>query len=94
MRTTITRTITTTTITCCQVQMIDKKPVLYGLDCLEVNGTVTQKEIEKFVKRAYGHLQNVIVTDISSKDVLYEMDIDDFIKYAKPVNNGEVENEQ
>ncbi len=93
MRNTITRTIRKNVVHGYIIKDVDGVPTPTPIDPVEMFGTVTKKSAEKLLKKEFGKDEHVIVGKIESTDELYGMSIDDFVKYAKPVEN-ETENEE
>lgn len=87
MRNTITRTITESTICAVKVEIIDGKPEMCGVDPITVNGKITTEKATKLLQKKYGKGCPVAVTSITENDVLYEISVDDFMKYAKRVDD-------
>lgn len=83
MRKSIVRTITATTIESAVVTFKNGKPEVTTNSPIVVNGIVDEDKATKAVRKAYG--KNSQVTNISSVDDIYEISVEDFIKYAKKV---------
>jgi hypothetical protein len=83
MRKTIVRTITATTIESAIVTFEKGKPVVKANAPLTINGVVAEDKALKEVRKAYG--ANAQVTEVKSVDDIYEISVEDFIKYAKKV---------
>ena len=86
MRNTITRTITTSTIHSVYVDLSNETPTICKNAPITVNHEVRQAEAQKMVTKRYG--AGVTITKIETNDILYEISIDDFVKYAKPVEKA------
>jgi hypothetical protein len=83
MRTKITRTITATTISSGNVSFKNGKPIVTPNDPITLNGIIPEDKAIKEVRKAYGATAQV--TEIKSVDDVYEINVDDFIKYATKV---------
>lgn len=83
MRNTITRTITTSKIHSVYVDLSGETPTFCQNAPITVNREVRQAEAQKMVTKRYG--AGVTVTKIELNETLYEISIDDFVKYGKPV---------
>lgn len=86
MRTTITRTITTSKIHTVSIVFENGTPSIKTNEPLTVNHEVREAEAQKLAKKAYG--DGVTVSKIETVDTLYEISIDDFVKYGKPVEKA------
>lgn len=84
MRNTITRTIETSRIYFMGVEVVDGKPTFKEYSPLEVNGHHTMETADKLLKKCYKG-NKLIVTNIEYIEQLYEISVEDFIKYATPV---------
>jgi hypothetical protein len=83
MRKTIVRTITATTIESANVKFEKGKPVVTANAPIVLNGIVAEDKALKEVRKAYG--ETAQVTNTSQVDDVYEISVEDFIKYAKKV---------
>ena len=83
MRNTITRTITTSKIHTVSIVFENATPTIKHNEPITVNREIKQTEAHKIAKKTYG--DGVTVEKIETTDTLYEISIDDFVKYAKPV---------
>lgn len=83
MRKTIVRTITLSTIESANVVLEKGLPVITENPALYVNGIIQSDKALKEVRKVYG--ENAQVTDIKSTDAVYEISVEDFLKYAKKV---------
>ena len=83
MRNTITRTITTSKSHSVYVDLSNETPTICQNVPITVNREVRQAEAQKMVTKRYG--AGVTITKIETTDTLYEISIDDFVKYGKPV---------
>jgi hypothetical protein len=87
MRAKITRTMTQTTITGVTLELKDKNPVTTELAPIVVNGVV--KDAVKELKNAYGKDKNYAVLEVKEEEKVYEISVEDFLKYAKEVKKEE-----
>jgi hypothetical protein len=85
IRKTIMRTITATTIKSANVSFVAGKAIVKDNNPITVNGTLDEKEALKVVRKAYGEYAQV--TELTSVDDVYEISVEDFIKYATKVVN-------
>lgn len=92
MRKVITRTITATTIESARVIFEMGTPVAKENPAITVNGIIAEDKALKEVRKAYG--ENTQVTNIVVVDDIYEISVDDFIKYATKVVPQDGENVQ
>jgi hypothetical protein len=84
MRKTIVRTIVATTINSANVS-ISRDGILQATenDPIVMNGIINEEKALKEVRKAYG--DSAQVTSIKSVNDVYEISVEDFIKYAKKV---------
>ena len=80
MRTTITRTLATSEITGYKVVVKDGKPEVETLPVITIAGKAKEKDAVKALKKAYG--DGVTVGAIKVEEAVYEISVDDFVKYA------------
>ena len=83
MRKTIVRTITATTIESANVAFENGKPVVKPNVPITVNGVIAEDKALKEARKAYGDTAHI--TNIVSVDDVYEISVEDFIKYATKV---------
>lgn len=83
MRKSIVRTITATTIESANVKFEKGVPVVVANSPIVVNGVIAEDKATKEVRKAYG--ANAQVTELKQVDAVYEISVEDFIKYAKKV---------
>lgn len=88
MRKTITRTICTSVISGCMLNVVDGKPTVENLAPITVAGKVSEKVAIKSLKAEYGKDKAITLTSIDLKEDTYEISVDDFMKYAKKVEAG------
>lgn len=79
----ITRTITATTIESALITFKDNKPEVVSQKPITVNGSLTENEALRAVRKAYG--QNAQVTALKEINEVFEISVEDFMKYAKKV---------
>ncbi len=87
MRNTITRTITESTINAVMIAIDNGQPIVRTLDPITVNGKINADKALKAVRKVHGKTAPVSVVSIDEKEVLYEISVDDFMKYAKRVDD-------
>lgn len=91
MRNTITRTMATSTIHAYRLIMKDGKPEVESLAPLTIGGKATVKEAEKALRKEYGKEVPFTVSKIDVEESLYEISVEDFMKYAKKVEKADSE---
>jgi hypothetical protein len=84
MRKTICRTITATTIESANVTFEKGIPTVTPNDVIVVNGNIPEKKALKEVQKTYG--ANAQITALTQANDIYEISVEDFIKYAKKVD--------
>ena len=89
MRNTITRTMATSEIHAFRLTMKDGKPEVENLPVLIIGGKATMKDAEKALRKEYGKNAPVTVSKIDVKEDVYEISVEDFMKYAKKVEKTE-----
>ena len=85
MRNTITRTMATSEIHAYRMVMKEGKPEVETLPVLTIGGKATVKDAEKALRKQYGKDAPVVVSDIKVNEDVYEISVEDFMKYAKKV---------
>lgn len=85
MRNTITRTMATSTIYAYRLAVKDGKPEVESLEPLTIGGKATMKDAEKALRKVYGKDAALTVNKIDVAEDLYEISVEDFMKYAKKV---------
>lgn len=85
MRTTITRTIKTTHVYPSTMIVENGNVTVENLPRVSIIGEPTEKEQLKAVKEKYGKSGNYVVREIEVEEELYEISIEDFMKYATKV---------
>lgn len=91
MRSTITRTMATSEIHAFRLVMKEGVPEVETLPVLTIGGKVSREAAEKELRKQYGKTAAVTVKDIVVKEDLYEIAVEDFLKYAKKVEKTEPE---
>ena len=91
MRNTITRTMATSEIHACRLIMKDGAPVVETLPVLTISGKATTKDAEKELRKVYGKNAPVTVTNIKVSEDVYEISVEDFLKYAKKIDKAQTE---
>lgn len=84
MRNTITRTIETSRIYFAMVAVNNGIPEFVAQPSIVVNGKFTTEDAQKLLKKKFKG-STCVVTDIEHTETLYEISVEDFIKYATPV---------
>ena len=82
MRTTITRTLATSEITGFRLTVADGKPSIEELPVITVAGKAKEKDALKALEKEYGKGTGVTVGKIEISEAVYEISVDDFVKYA------------
>ena len=90
MRTTITRTLATSKITGYKVDVKDGVPSVVTMPILTIAGKAKEKDALKALKNAYG--EGVTVGEIKVEENVYEISVDDFVKYATKKGSEPSEN--
>jgi hypothetical protein len=83
MRKTIVRTIVASTINSANVSFANGKPEVKDNAPIVVNGTIEEVKAVKEVRKAYG--ETAYVTGINEVNDVYEISVEDFMKYATKV---------
>lgn len=79
----ITRTITTSIVNCSEVKVSNKGLEQKALTPFTIIGeNVNEGNVDKFIKKEYGTIKNIVCVGIEKKEVNYSLSVDDFIKYA------------
>lgn len=91
MRTTITRTLATSEITGFKVVVKDGTPSVETLPVITIAGKAKEKDALKALKKAYG--DGITVGSIKVDESVYEISVDDFIKYASKKGSEASESE-
>ena len=92
MRTTICRTLATSTIKIFKIKMVDNTPTIENLPDLIVSGKVTEKDAFKILREKYGKNHSITIGSIDVEENTYEISVEDFLKYATKVEKVEKEN--
>lgn len=91
MRNTITRTMATSVIHAYRLTMKEGKPEVETLDPLTIGGKATVKVAEKALRKLYGKDAPITVSKIDVQEDVYEISVEDFMKYAKKVEKADAE---
>lgn len=86
MRNTITRTITSSVIKGFKLTMKEGTPSVEELDPVSVSGRVNEKQALKQLEKAYGKSSPITVASITEENDVYEISVEDFMKYATKVD--------
>ena len=73
------------TITADKVSVIDNKTVIETLQTVTTTKKVTDKNAEKVYRQETGTTDGIFITSVSADSVIYEMDNETFMKYAKAI---------
>jgi hypothetical protein len=80
----ITRTISTTTITAKKVSVVNGEVVTQEVDTVIVTGEkVDNEKALKLVRKEYGRDAQYIVTSVKEEENVYSIDLDTFVANAK-----------
>jgi len=85
MRTTIIRTITATTIESVHVAFEKGQPKFVKNDTLTLNGKIDEASALKIIRKTFG--ENAQLQAVEETTNVYEISVDDFIKYATIVKD-------
>lgn len=80
MRNTITRTMATSQITGYRIKVVNGAPSVETLPTLTVGGKAKEKDALKALEKEYG--KGVTVGSIDISEDVYEISVEDFLKYA------------
>jgi hypothetical protein len=83
MRKTIVRSIVASTVKSSNVLFVKGVPTITENAPIVVSGKVDEKQALKEVRKAYG--ESAQVTEISAVNDVYEISVEDFMRYAKKV---------
>lgn len=93
IRKTITRTMATSTVNAFTLKVVEGKPVVENLDPVTVAGKLTEVSALKVMKEKHGKDTPVTIASIQVEESLYEITVEDFMKYAKKVEKDEAKKE-
>lgn len=85
MRNTITRTMATSEIHAYSLTMKEGKPEVVELPVLTMSGKATVKDAEKALRKVHGKDTPITVSKIDVREDVYEISVEDFLKYATKV---------
>lgn len=91
MRNTITRTMATSEIHAFRLVMKEGKPEVETLPAMTIGGKATVRDAEKALRKQYGKDAPITVSKIDVREDVYEISVDDFMKYAKKVEKTDKE---
>lgn len=80
MRNSITRTMATSQITGYRVKVVDGVPTVETLPTLTIGGKAKEKDALKALEKEYG--KGVTIGKIEISEDVYEISVEDFLKYA------------
>lgn len=87
MRNTITRKLVETTINGYTIEMENGKPAVKDLEPVVVFGNVTtERQAKRALVEKHGKDVNILVGEIKSEEVQYEISVEDFIKNATRID--------
>lgn len=89
MRTTITRTMATSEIRAYRLVMREGRPEVEELPAMVISGKATEKDAEKALRKKYGKDAPVTISGIKVTEDVYEISVEDFMKYAKKVEKAD-----
>ena len=84
---TIKRKICVTTIHSYAIENGRDSPTVKGLDPITVYGKVSEKEARKIVREKYSEESKIHLAQIDTNEMHLEITIEDFIRYAKPIQS-------
>lgn len=93
MRNTITRTMATSEIHAYRLTMNEGVPSVEDLPVMVIGGRATEKDAEKALRKEYGKSAPIMVKEIVVNEDVYEISVEDFMKYAKKVEKTDAEPE-
>lgn len=94
MRKMITRKMGTSKIYGFKIYMKDGKPEVVKLEPIVIGGKVNDIDGLKALKNVYGKTTPIMVEKIETFEDVYEISVEDFLKYATKVTEKEVEKEE
>lgn len=89
MRNTITRTLATSEITGFTLEIVDGKPQVKELEKITIAGKAKEKDALKALKKVYGDVKGLTVGNIEVSENVYEISVEDFVKYATVKKDSE-----
>jgi hypothetical protein len=92
MRKTIVRSIVASTVKSSNVSFVKGQPVIVENAPIVVNGKIDEKQALKEVRKTYG--ETAQITEITEVNDVYEISVEDFMKYATKVDPKDVEKEE
>lgn len=94
MRNTITRTMATSEIHAFRLVMKEGKPEVETLPVMTIGGKATVKDAEKALRKQYGKDAPITVSKIDVREDVYEISVEDFMKYAKKVEKTDAQTKE
>jgi chemotaxis response regulator CheB len=94
MRKMITRKMTTSKIYGFIISMENGNPKVEKLEPITIGGKVSEIDGLKALKNKYGKTAPIMVEKIETFEDVYEISVEDFLKYATKVTEKEVEKEE
>lgn len=88
MRNTITRTMVESTVHGCKIEIVDGQPTTKALDPVTVMGKCSDDKAMKALIGAYGKTAGMMVVKVEETESLYEISVEDFMKYAKKIDKN------
>jgi hypothetical protein len=85
------REVTTTFVKVAMIKMVDGEPKLETLPEEELIGNVSPEQVQRMMNKKYG--QPVTVLEVFADTKVYEIALEDFIKYAS-VKEEQLEDDQ
>ena len=85
MRKSIVRSLATSKIHAYKLTVKDGAPEVVNLPIIPVTGKVTEKDALKAVTKEYGKDSAVTIGKIETEEEMYEISVEDFIKYAHKI---------
>ena len=90
MKATIKHTLTESTINAYSVTIQENgEPAVTKLNPITLFGKISKEDAQKEVKKGNPNSDSVMVSSITEKEVSYEISVEDFVKYAKRIENVE-----
>lgn len=91
MRNTITRTMATSVVHAFRMVVKEGKPEVETLPPMTIGGKASKEDAEKALRKKYGKSVPVVVSKIDIQEDLYEISVENFMKYAKKVEKKPAE---
>lgn len=94
MRKTFSRSIKSSIIHGFRIDIVNDEPVTKKLEPVTVVGAVKSKDAFKILKESAEGAELVTVTKIETREDVYKISLDDFMKYGEKVDSKSTENEE